>query len=320
MEYCEGGSLQDLIDEKIKEGALLPEQYVWNIASQLASALLYCHAGSCVDEEGRLSEKSDWETILHRDIKPANVLMMNRMETAFDSIKLGDFGLGYVLRNDNNPRSYVGTGQFLAPEINGQTRIRWTTDCDMFSFGCTLYTLCKLTPPFARHMESVHEPYSPIPDIYTSDLKDLIASCLSFSPDSRPKDLLHLLQQCRCWSKYLRHQPRPQPKKAQHKLPTRAEMRALKTPTKAPPSARGMNAGKSVVEQNRTEEERLAKEALKSSSSKGTEVGPGVKLPDRGSSLTSGDGNQTSQRGSSKSKHGRTSSSGKPSEYISTCA
>ena len=86
----------------------------------------------------------------------------------------------------------------------------------------------------------------------------------------------------------------------------------------APPSARGLNAGKSVVEQNRIEEERLAKEAVKSSSSRGTEVGPGVKLPNRGSSLTSGDGNQTSQRGSSKSKHGRTSSSGKPSEYTST--
>ena len=86
----------------------------------------------------------------------------------------------------------------------------------------------------------------------------------------------------------------------------------------APPSVKGLNAGNSVVEQNRIEEERLAKEAVKSSSSKGTEVGPGVKLPDRGSSLTSGDGNQTSQRGSSKSKHGRTSSSGKPSEYITT--
>ena len=80
----------------------------------------------------------------------------------------------------------------------------------------------------------------------------------------------------------------------------------------APPSAGGLNAAKSIVEQNRMEEERLAKEAVKSGA-KGSEVGPGVKLPERGSSLTSGDGNQASQRSKKETKHGRSSSSTKPS-------
>jgi len=71
-----------------------------------------------------------------------------------------------------------------------------------------------------------------------------------------------------------------------------------------------LNAGHSVVEQNRLEEERLAKEATRvnrrggGSDAKGSEVGPGVKLPERGSSLTGGgDGNQhSSQRGKKDSK------------------
>lgn len=71
-----------------------------------------------------------------------------------------------------------------------------------------------------------------------------------------------------------------------------------------------LNAGHSVVEQNRLEEERLAKEATRAnrrgggSDAKGSEVGPGVKLPERGSSLTGGgDGNQhSSQRGKKDSK------------------
>lgn len=47
----------------------------------------------------------------------------------------------------------------------------------------------------------------------------------------------------------------------------------------APSSIAGINAGRSRTEQNRREEERLAREALKSS-----EVGPGMKLPERNSS------------------------------------
>lgn len=49
--------------------------------------------------------------------------------------------------------------------------------------------------------------------------------------------------------------------------------------TSVPSSMAGVNSGRSTTEQNRREEERLARAALKSS-----EVGPGMKLPERGSS------------------------------------
>ena len=57
------------------------------------------------------------------------------------------------------------------------------------------------------------------------------------------------------------------------------------------PSFSAINAGRSAVEQNRLEEERLAKDAVKASkksskSEKSSEVGPGVRLPKRGSSLS----------------------------------
>lgn len=93
------------------------------------------------------------------------------------------------------------------------------------------------------------------------------------------------------------------------------------TGTTAPTTSTGINAGRSMVEQNRLEEERLAKEALKNSKglkgseAKGSEVGPGVKLPERGSSLTSGDGNrQSSQKSKRSSKDARSSSSSKSSQ------
>lgn len=99
------------------------------------------------------------------------------------------------------------------------------------------------------------------------------------------------------------------------------------TGTAAPSTSAGINTGRSTVEQNRLEEERLAKEALKKSKgqegskAKGSEVGPGVKLPERGSSLTVGNGDrQSSQKSKRSSKEAKsTSSSGsKSSEYASS--
>ncbi|KAF1821165.1 uncharacterized protein K489DRAFT_395589 [Dissoconium aciculare CBS 342.82] len=59
----------------------------------------------------------------------------------------------------------------------------------------------------------------------------------------------------------------------------------------------GLDTARSTVEQNRLEEQRLTKEAARRS--KADEVGPGVSLPERGSSLAS-DTRRTSARGSEK--------------------
>ena len=83
------------------------------------------------------------------------------------------------------------------------------------------------------------------------------------------------------------------------------------SPSQLNSSTAGINAGKSIVEQNRINEERLAREALEAAhrqearDRKSIEVGPGLKLPDRGSSLAS----SASQNGSSSQKNKRDSRS-----------
>jgi actin cytoskeleton-regulatory complex protein SLA1 len=86
-----------------------------------------------------------------------------------------------------------------------------------------------------------------------------------------------------------------------------------------PPSRSGINAGRSTVEQNRLEEERLAKEASKrnrarsdSGSKKGNEVGPGMKLPQRGSSLADDHQPRSSKRDKRSSKADKGASRSKP--------
>ena len=94
--------------------------------------------------------------------------------------------------------------------------------------------------------------------------------------------------------------------------------------TKAAPqsSTTGINAGRSVVEQNRLEEERLAKESSKSSRKRGgsdpksSEVGPGLKLPARDSSLmSSNNGNTCSSQRSKRESRSDSKSAPKSSKW-----
>lgn len=86
-----------------------------------------------------------------------------------------------------------------------------------------------------------------------------------------------------------------------------------------PASRSGINAGRSTVEQNRLEEERLAKDAAKrnrarsdSGSKRGNEVGPGMKLPQRGSSLAEDDQRRSTKRDKRSSKADKGGSRSKP--------
>lgn len=82
--------------------------------------------------------------------------------------------------------------------------------------------------------------------------------------------------------------------------------------TSPPPASSGVNAGLSTVEQNRLEEIRLTKEAMKAAHNEPQQqVGPGMPLPARGSSLQGRDGNNSGQRkrDSGRAEGGRSKSS-----------
>ncbi|KAI1373593.1 hypothetical protein F4677DRAFT_211325 [Hypoxylon crocopeplum] len=85
------------------------------------------------------------------------------------------------------------------------------------------------------------------------------------------------------------------------------------TETITSPTTAGVNAGRSTVAQNRLEEERLTKEAIKKDQ-RAAEVGPGMRLPERNSSLSARDngntfGQQRSRRESGRAEGSRSGSS-----------
>jgi hypothetical protein len=94
------------------------------------------------------------------------------------------------------------------------------------------------------------------------------------------------------------------------------------------PSHLLQNNGMSFAEQNRLEEERLTKEAVKAAhraderekGTRGSEVGPGMRLPERNSSLSQArDSNSSGQQRSSKRENGHREASGSSRSKSSKC-
>lgn len=83
MEYCGNGDLGGYVKKLKDSNTYAEEHFVWQVLSQLVSALYRCHYGEdppAPGEEGRVKAgktalyqtKEGHRMILHRDLKPEN--------------------------------------------------------------------------------------------------------------------------------------------------------------------------------------------------------------------------------------------------------
>jgi calcium-dependent protein kinase len=96
-EYCEGGSLFDLI---INNNGPFPEIQASYIMHQIFSVVNYCHKMK----------------IIHRDLKPENILI-NKNENNFVQIKVCDFGTSLMFNRGEVQDELVGSIYYIAPEV-----------------------------------------------------------------------------------------------------------------------------------------------------------------------------------------------------------
>ncbi|BFV58011.1 hypothetical protein KCMC57_up31150 [Kitasatospora sp. CMC57] len=129
MEYVEGQSLRDVLNEAIARGGAMPADQALTITGAVLSAL----------------EASHDQGLVHRDIKPGNVMV-----SAKGTVKVMDFGIARALQSGVTSMTQtgmvVGTPQYLSPE----QALGKSVDArsDLYSVGCMLFELLTGELPF----------------------------------------------------------------------------------------------------------------------------------------------------------------------------
>uniref|UniRef100_A0A8C5R0G1 IkappaB kinase n=1 Tax=Leptobrachium leishanense TaxID=445787 RepID=A0A8C5R0G1_9ANUR len=134
MEYCEGGDLRKYLNQYdnccgVKEGAILM------LLSDISSALRYLH-------ENR---------IIHRDLKPENIVLQPMEKRLIH--KIIDLGYAKELDQSSLCTSFVGTVQYLAPELLEQQK--YTVTVDYWSFGTLAFECITGFRPFLPNWQPV---------------------------------------------------------------------------------------------------------------------------------------------------------------------
>ena len=136
LEYCNGGSLEDILFQNRRSHIFTDEKQLKQILHQISDALAFMHA----------------QDLAHLDIKPANIMLCQRLHTlSCDKdndndndtnniiYKLTD--LGHVCRISLFSIEEDGDSRYLALEALQKSNSKQINlaKCDIFSLGLTLY-------------------------------------------------------------------------------------------------------------------------------------------------------------------------------------
>jgi len=112
MEYCEGNTLREMIDNQ----SFPDEKFKFKLIRQILEALQYIHS----------------KQMIHRDLKPSNIFLNKE-----NQVKLGDFGLATL--KGEALESGVGTPHYISPEQ--EKNAEYDEKTDMYSLGIIIFEM-----------------------------------------------------------------------------------------------------------------------------------------------------------------------------------
>ena len=177
MEFCDGGSVSDLIEAAGGRGFFaMPEECIRAACAGIVLGLEYLHK----------------KEICHRDIKCGNVLLTND-----GHVKLADFGVSAELTNTINKRkTVVGSPFWIAPEVIKESH--YDGRADVWSLGITVIEMAEGAPPHSNLnplraiflIPSKPSPTLADPDIWSPEMLDFIRCCCKKDPSERSDSAL----------------------------------------------------------------------------------------------------------------------------------
>ncbi|KAI1660020.1 hypothetical protein F4813DRAFT_401031 [Daldinia decipiens] len=146
--YCNGGTLQQLIEKYTEWNRPVPEHFVWLVAERLATAIRFLMFGM---PPGSHDEPEDWEYISHRDLVQNNIFIHYHprrpgrrpnigLETnAFPEVIVGDFGEANM---ENDPEGILSNA--IIAEIGVRPWDDMVCTLEMLLLGVFLEEFLKL--------------------------------------------------------------------------------------------------------------------------------------------------------------------------------
>ncbi|NUN64271.1 serine/threonine protein kinase [Pseudanabaena biceps] len=164
MEYCEGGTLRDLMNHTKN----LSVKQCFDLINDILLGLEHAHAAN----------------IIHCDIKPENVLL--KITSKGWLAKISDFGIARLSQESDSEGNNTGSPGYMAPErFYGQ----FSAGSDIYAVGIILYELLVGKRPFSgmpTELMNAHLNYRVlIPDSIPRSLASIIIKSLEKLPKRR---------------------------------------------------------------------------------------------------------------------------------------
>jgi serine/threonine protein kinase len=170
LEYCACGSAVDLM---LAMDRTLSEIEVSTIIEQILKGLINIHKIN----------------LIHRDVKGSNLLLSED-----GTAKLGDFGVGVQLTDEEYRTSKKGSPYWMSPQVI--LNEKYDTKTDIWSLGITCVELVEGEPPNGdlkpmKVMEKIACNPPKVEDIinvdeHTDEFIDFVRLCLEIDPSERP--------------------------------------------------------------------------------------------------------------------------------------
>ncbi|KAL6555414.1 hypothetical protein OROGR_006672 [Orobanche gracilis] len=162
--YCEVGNISHIM-RKARRGSYFPEEKLCKWLTQLLLAIDYLHSNR----------------VLHGNLKLSNIFITKENDihlVPVDDVEFtGDFGLAKLL-NEEGLASVARPPNYMCPELLVDTPYCYKSD---------IWSLAFRAPDMAALINKINRSsISPLPIVYSSNLKQIIKSMLRKSPEHRP--------------------------------------------------------------------------------------------------------------------------------------
>lgn len=178
MEYCQYGSIREIIKKGKKKNIFINELEISSVIYMVLIGLSFVHKNNIID----------------RDIKGRNILVDKD-----GSIKLCDFGICKPYKKNKMKTLRGGSPYWMAPEVLNKEEYDYSID--IWALGITCIELAEIEPPYSKLtpkevMEQIiKSPPKGLsnPSNWSKEFNDFISQCLNVNRQQRPTadDLLN---------------------------------------------------------------------------------------------------------------------------------